>query len=333
MDMLKTKLAVLVGCLSLGVAINASAAGFETVTLGSKGGIQDGNLTAFMLKSELDNNYVLLDAGSVVNGLIVSEQKGAFADVKVPEDSKYTKVGYLLKEKIKGYLISHAHLDHVAGMIISSPDDSHKPIYGLASTNEGLMNNYFNWSAWPNFGNEGNGFKLSKYTYTDLTQYQWQAVKGTTMQVMAMPLSHSGGESTAFLLKDTQGDVFAYFGDTGPDAVEKSDALNKVWSALTPFVKQGQLKGIVIEVSFTNETPDKALFGHLTPNWLMKELTALESMAGKDSLKGLDVVVSHIKYSLKKGEDPQVVIKRQLDAANTLGVNFLFPAQGDALTF
>ena len=59
MDMLKTKLVVLVGCLSLGVAINASAAGFETVTLGSKGGIQDGNLTAFMLKSELDDNYVL----------------------------------------------------------------------------------------------------------------------------------------------------------------------------------------------------------------------------------------------------------------------------------
>lgn len=333
MDMLKTKLAVLIGCLSLGAAFNVSAAGFEAVTLGSKGGIQDGNLTAFMFKSELDSHYVMLDAGSVVNGLIVAEEKGAFDDINVPAESPYTKEGYLLKEKIKGYMISHAHLDHVAGMVISSPDDSKKPIYGLASTNEGLMNNYFNWSAWPNFGNEGNGFKISQYTYTDLPQYEWQPVADTSMQVMAMPLSHSGGQSTAFLLKDKQGDVFVYFGDTGPDAVEKSDALNKVWSTLTPFVKQGQLKGMVIEVSFTNETPDKALFGHLTPNWLVKELSVLESMVGKGSLKDLDVVVSHIKYSLKKGDDPQVVIKRQLDAINTLGVNFLFPEQGDALTF
>ncbi|EHY1015333.1 MBL fold metallo-hydrolase [Vibrio vulnificus] len=327
--MLKTKLALLIGCLSFGV----NAASFEAVTLGSKGGIQDGNLTAFMLKSEQDDNYVMLDAGSLVNGLIISEQKGAFDGVKVPAESKYTKVGYLLTERVKGYLISHAHLDHVLGMIISSPDDSNKPIYGLSATNEALMSHYFNWSAWPNFGNEGNGFKLSKYTYTDLPEYQWQDVKDTSMQVMAMPLAHSGGQSTAFMLKDKDGDVFVYFGDTGPDAVEKSDALSKVWSTLAPFVQQDKLKGIVIEVSFTNQTSDKALFGHLTPNWLLKELTVLETLAGKGSLNQLDVVISHIKFSLKKGEDPQVVINRQLDEVNNLGVKFHFPAQGDVLSF
>ena len=153
------------------------------------------------------------------------------------------------------------------------------------------------------------------------------------MQVMAMPLADSGGQSTVFIVKDSEGDVFAYFGDTGPDAVEKSDALSNVWKTLAPFVKQGQLKGMVIEVSYTNETPDKALFGHFTPNWLIAELTVLETLAGKGSLDDLDVVVSHIKYSLKKGEDPQVVIERQLEASNTFGVNFLFPAQGDALNF
>lgn len=327
--MFKTKLALLIGCLSFGV----NAAGFEAVTLGSKGGIQDGNLTAFMLKSDQDSNYVLLDAGSVVNGLIVADKEGAFADIELPTESPYTKVGYLLKEKVKGYFISHAHLDHVAGMIISSPDDSNKPIYALAATNDALMSNYFNWSAWPNFGNEGSGFKLNKYTYNDLAPSQWHAVAETSMQVMAMPLAHSGGQSTAFIVKDSEGDVFAYFGDTGPDAVEKSDALGNVWKTLAPFVKQGQLKGMVIEVSYTNETPDKALFGHLTPNWLIKELTALETLAGKGSLDDLDVVVSHIKYSLKKGEDPQVVIERQLEASNTLGVNFLFPEQGDTLNF
>lgn len=330
--MFKSKLVVLFTCLSV-LSFTAQSNSFDTVTLGSKGGIQDGNLTAFLIKSEQDANFVMLDAGSVVNGLIVSEQKGAFKNIALPDDSPYTKVGYLLNEKIKGYFISHAHLDHVAGLIISSPDDSKKPIYGLEATNKDLMTNYFNWSAWPNFGNKGDGFKLNKYNYVDLVPTTWVPVLNTTMSVMALPLSHSGGESTAFILKDIKGDVFAYFGDTGPDEIEKSSALKTAWSTLAPFVEQGKLKGIIIEVSFTNETPDKSLFGHLTPNWLLKELTVLESMNGNGSLNGLNVVISHIKYSLKNSEDPKVTIKKQLADANKLGVNFIFPEQGDSLQF
>lgn len=330
--MFKNKLAVLFTCLSV-FSFSAQSISFETVTLGSKGGIQDGNLTAFLIKSKEDSNFVMLDAGSVVNGLIVAEKKGAFQNIALPTDSVYTKVGYLLNDKIKGYLITHAHLDHVAGLIISSPDDSKKPIYGLEATNRDLMNNYFNWSAWPNFGNKGSGFKINKYNYVDLEPMMWSAVSNTSMTVMALPLAHSGGQSTAFILKNNDGDVFAYFGDTGPDDVEKSSALKTAWTTLAPFVKQGKLKGIIIEVSFTNETPDKSLFGHLTPNWLIKELTVLEGMNGKSSLNDLNVVVSHIKYSLKNSDDPKVIIKKQLAKANKLGVNFIFPEQGDSLLF
>lgn len=311
----------------------AFAQSFEAITLGSKGGIQDGNLTSFMFKSEHDSNYVLLDAGSVVNGLIVANEKGTFESIVVPEKSPYTKVGYLLREKVKGYFVSHAHLDHVAGLIISSPDDSNKPIYGLEATNQALMDNYFNWSAWPNFGNDGKGYKLNKYSYINLPEQQWLPVVDTSLQVKALPLKHSGGRSTAFLLKNPQDEAFIYFGDTGPDFVEKGSALNKVWQTLTPYAKEGKLKGMVIEVSFTNSTPDKSLFGHLTPNWLMKELKKLEELSGKGSLEGLDIVVSHVKYSLKKGEDPQTIIKAQLDEINDLGVNFIFPIQGEKMSF
>ncbi|WP_117232851.1 MBL fold metallo-hydrolase [Vibrio maerlii] len=321
--------------LVISAALSSSvwASSFEAITLGSKGGIQDGNLTSFMLKSEADSNYVLLDAGSVVNGLIVAEEKGTFNGIEVPEDSPYTKVGYMLREKIKGYFISHAHLDHVAGMIISSPDDSNKPIYGLESTNKALMDNYFNWSAWPNFGNDGKGYKLNKYQYVNLMPEQWTPVSDTKMEVMALPLRHSGGRSTAFLMKNPAGEVFVYFGDTGPDLVEKASAMNNVWENLAPYVKQDKLKGIIIEVSFTNSTPDKSLFGHLTPNWLMKELSKLEELSGEGSLEGLNVVVSHIKYSLKKGEDPKEVIKAQLEEINDKGINFIYPTQGEKMSF
>ncbi len=332
LNMFKSKLVVLFTCFFM-FSFTAQSSTFEVVTLGAKGGIQDGNLTAFLIKSEQDSNFVMLDAGSVVNGLIVAEQKGAFDSIVLPEDSPYSKIGYLLNNKIKGYLISHAHLDHVAGLIISSPGDSQKPIYALEATNLDMMNNYFNWSAWPNFGNKGKGYKLNKYNYVNLSTSHWNTISNTTMRVMALPLSHSGRQSTAFILKDERGNVFAYFGDTGPDDVEKSSAMSSVWSTLAPFVKQGKLKGIIIEVSFTNETPDRSLFGHLTPNWLIKELTTLEEMNDKGLLKGLNIVISHIKYSLKNSEDPKSIIKKQLADANELGVNFIFPEQGDSLQF
>ncbi len=320
--------------LLLSLSFNTFANGFETVTLGNKGGIQDGNLSAFLVKTEESSNYVLLDAGTIINGLIEADKKNAFMDVEQPEDSPYTKVGYVFRDRIKGYFISHAHLDHVAGMVIASPDDSQKTIYGLERTNKALMDNYFNWSTWPNFGNEGKGFKLNKYAYHNLTPSKWVAIKETNLEVMAMPLAHSGQQSTAFLLKNSNGEVFVYFGDTGADEVEKSDHLQRVWATLAPFVKNNKLKGIIIEVSFSNKTPDKFLFGHLTPNWLMKELAKLEDLGGgKGSLKDLKILISHIKYNLKKDEDPTQIIMDELDKANTLGVHFFFPEQGETHYF
>ena len=81
--------------------------------------------------------------------------------------------------------------------------------------------------------------------------------------------------STAFLL-ESGGDGILYFGDTGPDAVEKGTRMGDVWTAVAERVKQQRLKAIVIEVSYTSDRPDNLLFGHLTPRWLLEELRKLD---------------------------------------------------------
>ncbi len=86
----------------------------------------------------------------------------------------------------------------------------------------------------------------------------------------------------------------------------------------------------MIETSFTNKVPERSLYGHLTPKLLLEELAILEYKAGgKGSLTGLPIVITHIKYSLLKDINPQAIIKKQLIAANTFGVKFHFPAQGE----
>jgi 3',5'-cyclic-nucleotide phosphodiesterase len=151
------------------------------------------------------------------------------------------------------------------------------------------------------------------------------------MTVTAFPLSHGGMESTAFLL-ESDGEGILCFGDTGPDAVEKGTRLGDVWTAVADRVKQKRLKAIVIESSYTSDRPDNLLFGHLTPRWLLESLRELDGRAGGNALKGLPVVVSHIKYSLTK-EQPQKQMLQELEAGNDMGVRFLIPEQGSRWHF
>ena len=57
------------------------------------------------------------------------------------------------------------------------------------------------------------------------------------------------------------------------------------------------------------------------------------AQAGAEALQGLPLIVSHIKYSLLAGEPPQQAIRRELEAANDLGLRIVMPQQGDRYRF
>jgi 3',5'-cyclic-nucleotide phosphodiesterase len=303
-----------------------AADGFDLVVLGALGGIQDGNLSAYLVHPHDDDRGVTFDAGTLANGVKVADEKGAFAAVKVPADSPLSRVGYVLTSKVKGYLVSHAHLDHVAGLIIASPDDVKKPIYVLPSVGTALVETYFNWVAWPNFTDRGKAPQLKKFPVEELKPAAAAPLQDTKMTVTAFPLSHGGVESTAFLV-ESDGDAILYFGDTGPDAVEKGTRMRDIWSAVAERVKQRKLKAILIECSYTSDRPDNLLFGHLTPKWILQSLRELNTLAGGNGLKDMPVVITHIKYALTK-QQPQARMLQELNADNDVGVRFIVPEQG-----
>jgi len=303
-----------------------SGQGFDVIVLGALGGIQDGNLSAYLIRPRGDRNAVACDAGSLVNGLKVAHDKGVFRDVKVPEGSTDSVIGHVLKSEIKGYLISHAHLDHVQGLVIASPDDSSKTIYSLPSVSAEIEQTYFNWKAWPNMLDRGQQPQLKKYHLEDLKPGETKELAGTKMSAAPFPLNHAGAESTAFLIESGD-DAILCFGDTGPDEVQKASNIQDIWKAVADKVKQRKLKAIILEVSYTSDRPDHLLFGHLTPKWTHRTLRLLDQEAGGHALNGLPVVVSHIKYSLTD-EQPQEAIRKELEAGNDLGVQFVIPEQG-----
>jgi 3',5'-cyclic-nucleotide phosphodiesterase len=303
---------------------------FELVTLGDSGGIQDGNLSAFLLRALSEPHYIALDAGTLVNGINVALSKNAFANLAVKTDNTLSATGNILHHHIKGYLISHGHLDHVAGLLIASPEDNNKPIYALKSVNQTMSDTYFNWQAWANFTDRGLPPLLNKYQVIDLVPQRVINLKDTQLKVTAFSLSHPL-ESTAFVI-EYKDNLFVYFGDTGPDKVEKQGKLAAVWRYLAEQMQTKKLRGLGIEVSFDNQRPDNLLFGHLTPKWLMSELTYFYSLVvNKPQLKDMQIIISHIKYTLKNTVDPKVKIKQQLEEANQLGFNFVIAKQGQRI--
>ncbi|MCE7068022.1 MBL fold metallo-hydrolase [Dyadobacter sp. CY326] len=306
----------LVLCFIFTVSVCTAQSGFRVVPLGVKGGGDDGNLSAYMVAPANSSAYVCLDAGTISNGITKAIANQAF---NASPDS-------VLKRYIKAYLISHPHLDHVSGMIINSIEDTTKPIYASQYCIEVLKNHYFNWQSWPNLGSEGNAPALKKYNYVALSEGSETNIENTAMSVKAFKLSHSNPyESTAFLLKRGT-DYVLYFGDTGADEVEKSDNMQHVWKAVAPLVAAKQLKGIFLEVSYPNDQPDKKLYGHLTPQWFMKELNVLAQLAGAGNLAGLNVIVTHMKPT----GDSEAKIKAELTSENALKLNLIFPEQGKA---
>ncbi|HTE02307.1 MAG TPA: 3',5'-cyclic-nucleotide phosphodiesterase [Mucilaginibacter sp.] len=291
---------------------------FKIVPLGVKGGIDEGNLSAYMLAPAKSNNYICLDAGTLHDGIEKAVANKVFT---IPAEQ-------VLRRYIKGYLISHSHLDHLAGLIINSPDDTVKNIYAFADCIATFKSHYFTWKSWANFADEGETPQLKKYHYQTLIPDNETKVENTELTVKAFPLSHSNLTSTAFLVRNNDNYIL-YLGDTGPDEIEKSHSLHDLWATIAPLIREKKLKAMMIEVSFPDEQPDKTLFGHLTPHWLMKEMDELEKLTGTGALKGFNVVVTHVKPPQSKIER----IKKQLAAENKLGLHLVYPEQGKQMDF
>ena len=294
-----------------------STNGFKVIPIGVKGGLDESNLSAYLVAISGSDQFICLDAGTIYKGLELAAAKKLF---------KSTNPSTIQQEQINGYFISHAHLDHTAGLIMNSPNDNAKNLYGLASVLDVFKKNYFTWSTWANFGNEGEAPILKKYTYQTLAPTKEIAIENTGLFITPFVLSHvKPYESTAFLVRN-QNSYLLYLGDTGADKVEQSEQLAALWKTVAPLVMNKQLKGIFIEVSFDNSIPERALFGHLTPNLLMEEMGKLNQLSN-GQLNNTPLYVTHIKPC----DGCEIKIKSEIQKANQIGLNIFYPSQASLI--
>lgn len=306
---------------------------FTWIPLGAAGGLCESDLSAHLVAPVGSTDFVCLDAGTMMSGLTAASAKGCFEKIVLRDGLSLE--GTVLHHHVKAYLISHPYLDHTEGLVEISPYDSAKPIVSLAAVVEDIKKHLFNWRIWPNFADEGVEPHLGLYRYLRLEEGKRSAVEGTALNVEAHPLAHGRlTDSVAFLI-EADGEFILYLGDTGPDEVEGRKNTEDLFRHIAPLVSRGVLHGISIEASYVDGRPDEMLFSHLTPKWVMAAFRRLAGFVDRtdpdSALRGLNVLITHIKPDVLSAPSPRERIVGQLEDQNDLGLNLIFLEQGEAL--
>ncbi|KAF1732281.1 3',5'-cyclic-nucleotide phosphodiesterase [Beauveria bassiana] len=157
----------------------------QVIILGSGGGPQESNATAFLVRS-LEHDWrkgslVAVDAGvhlSAITRLIEEATpspvpstpfaltSGPFAGLRLPHSTASANAAHVARALVDTYLITHPHLDHISGFVINTPGltgTRPKKLAALPSTIQAFKTHIFNNVIWPNLSDENNGAGLLTY--------------------------------------------------------------------------------------------------------------------------------------------------------------------------
>lgn len=190
--------------------------------------------------SFLVNDRILVDAGTVGGALTMDEQV-----------------------EIEHALVSHSHLDHVAGLAFLTETlaflrGPREPLMvtSLEPVVQSLQTGVFNNVAWPDFAQIPSDKPVMRYR--SLAEEAEQRVG----DVWVTPVTVNHTVPTAgFILHDGQ-TGFIFSGDTGPTQA--------IWKAARGL--RG-LRAVILECAFPNRLASlAALAGHMTPELVQREL-------------------------------------------------------------
>ncbi|KAH6998878.1 cAMP phosphodiesterases class-II-domain-containing protein [Ilyonectria sp. MPI-CAGE-AT-0026] len=157
----------------------------QVIVLGSGGGPQESNTTAFLVRSvEQDwrrGSVIAVDAGvhlssitRLIEAAMPSETPeppftlatGPFAGLPLPFTTASANAAHITRSLVDTYLITHPHLDHISGFVVNTaglPGTRPKKVAALPSTIQALKTHIFNNIIWPNLSDENNGAGLLTY--------------------------------------------------------------------------------------------------------------------------------------------------------------------------
>ncbi|KAJ4488326.1 cyclic-AMP phosphodiesterase [Lentinula aciculospora] len=266
--------------------MDASDPAFALVCVGSGGGPLESNLSGYLLKpynAEWEAGIVALEAGSGQGTLkrLLEQEPDLF---KTQSSATRTYSASEIYTFVRCFLITHAHLDHVATLVLStgSSGGPRKRVYA----NKGTLNDLegiYNWRIWPNLASYDENDEDFKLLYSPLAPNGKYYTVFPEISVQIVPINHGTTDSgpyssSAFFIRSDSHPLkreFLFFGDVEPDSITSSTPkIINVWRKAAPMIPN-TLSTIFIECSWPSGRPDDMLHGHLNPEHLRDELVAL----------------------------------------------------------
>ncbi|KAK9900339.1 hypothetical protein P389DRAFT_165570 [Cystobasidium minutum MCA 4210] len=330
---------------------------FDMLVLGCGGGPAENDLSAYWVKpagQAWSEGFVSVDGGSCLGALIrlLASHPAALSDFldhppSLPQQqggpsisaaaraamssSTLLQAGQIY-DMLQAFLITHAHWDHISGLVLSSSSGSskQKEVYGSKQTISNLSS-AMNGGLWPVLGS----YEASKsvpYIWRDM-DFSKSVKPSKGLSASIMPLSHgihhqgTSYESSAFFLENNAtGKSILIFGDVEPDSVSGLSLNKDIWIESAKRMSAGRLNAMLIECSYCSSRPKEQLYGHLTPMYIAEELLVLASLIpplpGRDAadlkgrLKGVTVGIIHVKDPTSLAE---VLAFSEGSAQNTAG--------------
>lgn len=166
------------------------------------------------------------------------------------------------KKQIRDVVVTHAHLDHIAGLPLFIDDlfatlDAPIRVHALPEIVETLERDIFNWEIYPRFSElENDSGAVMKYEpFTVGEEFSVRHLK-----LKSVPVNHKVS-TVGFVVSDGRM-KFAVSGDTAET--------DEFWATLN---READLSALLVECAFPNELETLAgVSHHLTPQKLRKEL-------------------------------------------------------------
>ncbi|CAG8003368.1 unnamed protein product [Penicillium salamii] len=158
---------------------------FHVIVLGPTGGPREDSVTGILVRSTSTDwapeSVVAVDAGTLLAGIIrllerympdcTNEEgvmtSGPFQGLELPNKTPQANGAHVFRELIGNVLITHPHLDHIAGLAINTPileaGNGPKSVAALPSVLSAIKNHMFNDVIWPNLSDEDGGAGLLTY--------------------------------------------------------------------------------------------------------------------------------------------------------------------------
>ncbi|KAN0075477.1 Cyclic-AMP phosphodiesterase [Tylopilus felleus] len=259
---------------------------FDIVVVGSGGGLDETNLSGYLLKprnASWDDGIVALEAGSGHGALkhIMKRNPDMFGERDVDGDPSKKRTPVTIYSSVKCFLLTHAHLDHISSLVMAAGTlgGSSKRIYGSSQTLKDLET-IFSDRVWPRLATYDETNPSFRLFYHALHADGKYKTIFPDIGVRSMTISHGKNdlgpyESSCFFIKHLPTKhEFIFFGDVEPDSVAVKPRNVTVWRAAAPKIPH-DLSVVFIECSYPTGRPDEMLWGHLTPEHLVQEMIAL----------------------------------------------------------